>query len=479
MNKIETNLKDCYILEPKRFGDERGYFESVTEKELTNLGFNRIFQVSNSLSGKGIVRGLHFQKDPYCQAKVVRCHRGGVLDVVVDMRKDSPSYGNWTSVELTPQNGRILYVPRGFAHGFVSLTDDTLFEYYVDNEYKPRLEGGILWNDPALNINWDEIFKKYDIKEPILSAKDKVRESIKECKTEFHRTPTRFLITGVNGQLGYDVVKELQNRGEIEYFAPKRNELDITNREQVMNVVSKYKPDVIIHCAAWTAVDKAEDNYSDTIKVNVDGTRNLVDASIKYNSKIMYMSTDYVFDGTKTGLYTEEDKPNPKSVYGRTKLWGENEVRRNPNHFITRISWVFGINGSNFIKTMLRLADTHKELNVVYDQVGSPTYTKDLAKLLVEMSYTDKFGTYNVNNNGYCSWAKFADYIMKINNKNTIINPVSTEEYIRLTNTKQAYRPRNSKLSKEKLVENGFELLPHWCDATERYCEELKKVRKI
>ena len=128
MNKIETNLKDCYILEPQRFGDKRGYFESVTEEELKNLGFNHIFQVSNSLSAKGIVRGLHFQKNPYCQAKAVRCHRGAVLDVVVDIRKDSPSYGKWTSVELTSENGRMLFVPRGFAHGFVALTDDALFD---------------------------------------------------------------------------------------------------------------------------------------------------------------------------------------------------------------------------------------------------------------------------------------------------------------------------------------------------------------
>ena len=135
MKKIETDLLDCYILEPQRFGDDRGYFESITKEQLESLGFNGVFQVSNSKSGKGTVRGLHFQKDPYCQAKVVRCHKGAVLDIVVDMRKDSNTYGKWISVELTPENGRMLYVPRGFAHGFVALKDDTLFEYYVDNLY--------------------------------------------------------------------------------------------------------------------------------------------------------------------------------------------------------------------------------------------------------------------------------------------------------------------------------------------------------
>ena len=479
MKKIETNLFDCYILEPQRFGDERGYFESVTKEQLEELGFNGIYQVSNSKSGKGIVRGLHFQKDPYCQAKVVRCHRGAVLDVVVDMRKDSETYGKWTSVELTPENGRLLYVPRGFAHGFVALKDDTLFEYYVDNKYMPRMEGGILWNDPKLNINWDEIFNEYDIKEPVLSAKDKDRCTLEECGVEFTRKPKKYLITGITGQLGYDLMKELHKRGEYDIYAPNSNELDITDREQVMNVIKEYKPDVIFHCAAWTAVDKAENEGKDLCeKVNILGTKNITDASIEVGAKLIYMSTDYVFDGEKEGLYTEEDTPNPKSVYGNTKYKGEKEVMRNPKHFITRISWVFGINGNNFIKTMLKLSDNHKQLTVVNDQIGSPTYTVDLSKLLVEMAQTDKYGTYNVNNEGYCSWAEFAKYIMESNGKETEIIPVSTEKYYEGKDmSKIAYRPKNSKLDKTKLIENGFELLPSWQDATNRYCKELEQAK--
>ena len=481
MNKIETNLLDCYILEPKRFGDHRGYFESVTKEQLEELGFKGIQQVSNSLSGKGILRGLHFQKDPYSQAKVVRCHRGAVIDVVVDLRKDSATYGKYTSVELTPENGRMLYVPRGFAHGFISLKDDTLFEYYVDNKYMPRMEDGILWNDPNIDINWNEIFEKYDIKEPILSDKDKVRIPLSESSVSFSRKPKKFLITGFKGQLGYDIARELENRGEFNYLALDKDEMDITDREQVLKVVKEYNPDVIFHCAAWTAVDKAEDMEDIVKKVNVEGTKNLTEASIEVGAKIFYMSTDYVFDGRKSysETYKEDDEVNPMSVYGQTKFDGEEEVRRNPNHFITRISWVFGINGNNFIKTMLKLADMKEELNVVDDQIGSPTYTVDLAKLLVEMSYTEKYGTYHVNNDGYCSWAEFAKYIMESNGKSTKINPVSTEEYLELTGTKQAYRPRNSKLDKSKLVENGFEMLPSWQDATDRYCKELKKKRGI
>ena len=479
MKKIETELKDCFILEPQRFGDERGYFESVTQKDLKDLGFEKIYQISNSLSGKGIVRAFHYQKDPYCQAKVVRCHRGAVLDFAIDLRKDSPSYKKWVSVELTSENGRLLFVPRGFAHGFLSLKDDTLFEYYVDNEYAPRLEEGFSYKDPNIGINWDEIFKKYDIDEPILSEKDKVREPLDESKLNFMREPKRYLITGFKGQLGYDIYRELTERGEHDILALDVNDMDITNKEQVDSVIKEYKPDVIFHCAAWTAVDKAEDEEEKVYDVNVNGTKNIVDASIEVGAKIIYMSTDYVFDGEKDGSYKEDDKPNPKSVYGKTKWLGEEEVRKNPNHFITRISWAFGINGNNFIKTMLNLSDTKDELNVVDDQIGSPTYTVDLAKLLVEMAHTDKYGTYHVNNEGYTSWADFAKYIMESNNKKTKINPVSTEEYLELTGTKQAYRPRNSKLSKDKLAEAGFAMLPSWQDATDRYCEELKRVKKV
>ena len=477
-NIIQTNLADCYIIEENRFGDDRGYFTSVTSKQLDALDFRNWSQKSESMSAKGTIRGLHFQKDPYCQAKVVSCTKGAVLDVVVDMRKDSPTYGQYTAIELTPENGRMLYVPRGYAHGFLALTDDATFNYMVDNEYAPRMEGGVLWNDPAINIPWDEIFEEYGIEKPLLSDKDRDRIPLSESEVNFLRRPKRYLVTGVNGQLGYDVVRELNARGEYDILAVDKDEMDITDREQVMKVVKAYKPDVIFHCAAWTAVDKAEELVDACEKVNVEGTKNLTDASIEVGAKIVYMSTDYVFDGEKDGAYTEEDTPNPKSVYGRTKYAGEEEVRRNPNHFITRISWVFGVNGNNFIKTMLKLAEKYPELTVVDDQIGSPTYTVDLAKLLVEMAETDKYGTYHVNNEGYCSWAEFARYIMESNGKDTIIKPVTTEEYYDGKDTTfVAYRPRNSKLDKSKLEEE-FYRLPSWQDATDRYCKQLSKSKK-
>lgn len=308
----------------------------------------------------------------------------------------------------------------------------------------------------------------------------------------------KYFITGYKGQLGYDLVRELAKRGELDITvsdlgdleeknkasldllkktAIKYVSLDITDKEKVMDVIEEENPDVIIHCAAWTAVDKAEDMEEVVRKVNVLGTKNITDASIKVDSKIIYMSTDYVFDGTKDGYYTENDQVNPKSVYGMTKFEGEEEVRRNKKHFITRISWVFGINGNNFIKTMLNLSEKLDKVNVVDDQIGSPTYTVDLSKILIDMAHSEKYGTYHVNNDGYCSWAEFAKYIFESNGKTTVVNPVTTEEYLEITNTKQAYRPRNSKLSKDKLKENGFEMLPSWQDATDRYCKELIKEK--
>lgn len=283
------------------------------------------------------------------------------------------------------------------------------------------------------------------------------------------------LITGYKGQLGYDIVRELEKRGYNDYLALDRDQMDITDKEQVMKIVKEYKPDVIFHCAAWTAVDKAEDMCESCEKVNVEGTKYLTEASIEVGAKIIYTSTDYVFDGTKEGLYTEEDIPNPQSVYGRTKFQGEEEIRKNPKHYIARISWVFGINGNNFIKTMLKLSENHDTLNVVADQIGTPTYTVDLARLLVDMAEEEKYGTYHSTNEDYCSWAEFAEEIFKTNNKSVKVNYVTTEEYLQITGTKQAYRPKNSKLSKEKLEKNGFKKLPTWKDALNRFNKELQE----
>lgn len=477
MKKIKTELEDCFIIEPDKFGDSRGYFSPYfIQKNFDDLGFQKVVQTNRSKSSKGVLRGLHFQKNPKCQAKIVEVIKGSAIDVVVDMRIDSPTFGKYTAVKLTEDNNRQLFVPRGFAHGFVSLEEDTIFQYLIDNDYAPKLEAGIKWDDPTINIDWQRIFKENNISEPLLSDKDKIHPSFKENKVVFKREQEKYLITGYNGQLGYDIKRELLKNGikEENILALGREEMDITNQEQVNSVINNFKPNVIFHCAAWTAVDKAEDMVEEATKVNVDGTRNIVEASINIGAKIVYLSTDYVFDGQKDGIYIPEDETNPQNIYGKTKYLGEKEVEKNPNHFIARTSWVFGINGKNFVKTMLNLSKNHEELNVVDDQIGSPTYTVDLAHILYELSQTDNYGTYHVTNEEFCSWAEFAEYIFKINDIKTKINRVTTEEYLKLTNAKQAYRPKNSRLDKNELYEIGLDHMPSWKDATERYCRELR-----
>lgn len=274
----------------------------------------------------------------------------------------------------------------------------------------------------------------------------------------------KVLVTGVGGQLGYDVMRELQ-RQHIDCIGADRKEFDITDFEAAYKFITSYMPDAVVHCSAYTAVDKAEDEREVCHQVNVAGTENIAKICKEIDAKMTYISTDYVFDGTKDGWYEVDDKPNPVNVYGAAKLGGELAVQNIlEKYFIVRISWVFGINGNNFIKTMLRLGKEHTELNIVADQIGSPTYTADLSKLLVEMVKTDKYGTYHATNEGVCSWAEFAEEIFKAANMNVKVNHISTAEY-----PTKAKRPLNSKMSKGKLVESGFCKLPDWRNAIKRY----------
>lgn len=276
------------------------------------------------------------------------------------------------------------------------------------------------------------------------------------------------IVTGVKGQLGYDVVKEL-NKRNIACKGIDIDDLDITDREAVSDFLNAEKPEAVIHCAAWTAVDKAEDEEEKCTAVNVGGTENIALACKALGAEMMYFSTDYVFPGTGEGEYGVNDEKAPLGVYGRTKLGGENAVLENVDkHYIVRISWVFGINGANFIKTMLRLAESHTELNVVCDQIGSPTYTADLAVLVCDMIGSGKYGVYHAANEGFCSWAEFAEAIFEKAGKNVTVHPIPTSEY-----PAKAQRPLNSRLSKSSLDAAGFKRLPDWESALDRYLKEL------
>lgn len=279
----------------------------------------------------------------------------------------------------------------------------------------------------------------------------------------------KVLVTGVKGQLGYDVIKSLNSRN-IENIGAGREEFDITDLEKTREFIVNSKADVVIHCAAYTAVDRAEDEQELCETVNVIGTKNIATVCKEIDAKMVYISTDYVFPGTGEAFYEVDDATGPLSVYGKTKLQGEELVKSIlDKYFIARVTWIFGVNGSNFVKTMLRLGKERDVINVVADQYGSPSYTADIAPLLCDMIMTEKYGTYHVTNEGICSWAEFTEEIFRLAGYDTKVNHITTEEY-----PTKAVRPKNSRLSKEKLVENGFYKLPDWKDALARYLEELK-----
>ena len=277
----------------------------------------------------------------------------------------------------------------------------------------------------------------------------------------------RVLVTGVKGQLGYDVMNELAGRGH-EGIGVDIQEMDITDAASVEKVITEAAPDAVIHCAAYTAVDAAEDNVDLCRRVNAGGTENIARVCKALNCKMMYISTDYVFNGQGTRPWEPDDKREPLNVYGQTKYEGELAVETLEKFFLVRIAWVFGVNGKNFIKTMLNLGKTRDHLTVVADQVGSPTYTYDLARLLVDMVLTDKYGIYHATNEGICNWYEFACEIFRQAGMKVDVAPVPASEY-----PTKAKRPENSRMSKAKLTENGFVRLPSWQDALERYLKEI------
>lgn len=279
----------------------------------------------------------------------------------------------------------------------------------------------------------------------------------------------KILVTGAGGQLGFDLVKELNQRGH-EVCCPDSKKLDITDPEAVRTVLTALHPDAVMHCAAYTAVDNAEDDRERCDLVNVTGTENIARVCAEIGAKLLYISTDYVFPGTGETPWEPDNATAPVNVYGMSKHLGEEAVRRYaPEHFIVRVSWLYGLHGKNFVKTMLRLGAEREKLTVVCDQIGSPTYTVDLARLLADMTVTDRYGTYHATNEGFCSWYEFACAIMEKAGLPAKVEPVTSAEY-----AAKAARPFNSRLSKTKLTENGFARLPDWQDALERYLKELE-----
>lgn len=360
---------------------------------------------------------------------------------------------------MSEENKKQLLIPRGFAHGFLTLTDDVEVQYKVDEYYAPECDRSIRFDDPEIGVDWG-------IEDPILSEKDLKAPLLKDSDVDFS---LRFMVTGVNGQLGHDVMMQLKEM-DFDVIAPSRDEFDLTNKDQVKKYITKEKPDVIIHCAAYTAVDKAEDEKDLCYLINVEGTRAVAEAAKEINARVVYVSTDYVFDGLGEAPHSENKTTKPINYYGYTKEQGEKIVKGVLNrYFIVRTSWVYGLNGNNFVKTMLNLAESKNELNVVSDQIGAPTYTIDLAQFIINLVQTNNYGTYHGVNEGYCSWHDFAESIFEKSGISMIVNPISTEDY-----PTRAKRLLNSRLTKDNTDKVGIDRLPHWEDALSRFLKVIK-----
>lgn len=283
-------------------------------------------------------------------------------------------------------------------------------------------------------------------------------------------TELKILVTGAKGQLGTDMVKRLEEMG-LEYQGVDQEDFDLTNREAVFNYLKDCRPEAVIHCAAYTAVDKAEDDQELCYSVNVKGTSYLAQVCREINAKLLYLSTDYIFDGSGETPFETDSKPNPINHYGLTKYQGELEIQKYLDaFFIVRISWVFGKYGPNFVKTMINLAQKQDEIKVVADQIGSPTYTYDLSLLLAEMIQTEQYGVYHATNEGYCSWYQLAKESIEIAGYHCKVVPIASSDY-----PTRAVRPKNSRLSKNSLDKAGFNRLPHYSEALRGFIQELNK----
>lgn len=283
----------------------------------------------------------------------------------------------------------------------------------------------------------------------------------------------KVLVTGVRGQLGFDVVKVLNQRG-IECLGADIHDFDITDPAATHSFIVKYAPDAVIHCSAYTAVDKAEDNPGICRRVNVDGPANIAATCTEIGAKMVYISTDYVFPGDGEKPFEVDSPTGPLNVYGSTKLDGEVEVKKRlKKYFIVRTSWVFGLNGHNFVKTMLKIGRERPEVSVVCDQIGSPTNTADLAPLLCDMIVGEKYGTYHATNEGYCSWAEFTQEIFRLAGYQTKVNFIPSSAY-----PSKAKRPLNSRLSKKSLDDAGFRRLPTWQESVAKYiCQFNSQIK--
>ncbi len=462
--RIETGIEGLCIIEPTVFGDNRGFFlESYSKKEFEEIGITEEFvQDNHSKSKKGVLRGLHFQTK-HSQGKLVRVIKGSVYDVAVDIRKGSKTYGQWYGIELSADNKKMFCIPAGFAHGFLTLEDGTEFQYKCTDIYAPQYDSGIMYDDKDLNIDWK--LEEYGIKELTLSEKDKKHQSFKEYTENYQGDYV--LLTGANGQLGQDFQKLFDKIG-VKYIATDYQELDITDKEKVREYIENSNFTVVINCAAYNNVDKAEEEVEKCYALNTYAPKNLAEICKEKNIIFVTYSTDFVFDGEKEIPYTEEDIPNPLSIYSKAKLEGEKYSLEYEKTFLIRTSWVFGMGNNNFCKQVINWSKDRDILKIVNDQVSSPTYSKDLAEFSWDLIQTDKFGLYHFSNSGEASKYEQAEYILKKIGWNGKLERAKTDDF-----PLKAKRAKYSKIDSSKIEKTVNKKIPHWKEGIDRFLEEM------
>ncbi len=452
--------------------DERGYFmEGFNKETFREFGINSDFtQYNVSKSKYGVLRGMHFQKPPYAQAKFVRCLTGEIFDVAIDLRKGSPTYGKYVSAVLSGENKTAIFIPRGFAHGFlVTSKEDAIVLYLVDNKYDPKSEGGIRWDDPVVNINWP-------FKPLIMSKKDKTWPTLNDVKIELWKNMVKVLVIGASGLLGKAFMEIGKNYNfEITgtYFThPIQNglQLDLRNREKVFEIVQKLKPDIIIDTHALNDVDYCELHPEEAWDLNVNATRNIAEASKIVGSKYIFFSSDYVFDGNKSE-YTEKDKPNPLNYYGKTKWVAELILKvLDIDYIVARTSGLYGSTSSagkkSFLIWLIENLRANKRVEVVSDQYLSFTYVEDLAKTIFDLYKKDARGIYHAVGKDCISKYEFAIQISKKFGLNSSLIAPTFSANLRLA----AKRPIKVKLNLNKLSR----AIGHTLMGVEEGLEEIK-----
>ena len=482
MNVIETDIPGVLIIEPKIFGDARGFFaETFQVKRYADIGIAQPFVQDNlSRSVRGTLRGLHFQH-PKAQGKLVTVLRGAVRDVAVDVRVGSPTFGKHVAVDLDDENRRQFFVPRGFAHGFVVLSESADFFYKCDALYSPADERVLRWNDPALGIDWG------------IARSDPVgaRQGGPDARgagryvAALRAGVMRILVTGVSGQVGGALVARLPASATV--LAADRSVLDLAAPQTIAGTLDRLAPDIVFNPAAYTAVDKAEDEPELAMRVNAEAPGVMARWAAARDVPLVHFSTDYVFDGSGERAWREDDAPQPLSVYGATKLAGENEIRAARGTFlIVRTSWVYAAEGKNFLRTIARLARERSELRIVADQIGAPTSAALIGDVVAGMLSegmetlrgfcAHAGGLVHLAASGETSWYGFACTIVEGLKARGVtlaverIVPIATDDY-----PTKARRPRNSRLDLARMQAIFGIAPPPWQNALSPELDRLAR----